>query len=232
MMAVIRVNKTRDYTIMSNTHFKEKGMSLKAKGLLSLMLSLPDDWEYSIRGLVSICKENETAIKNTLSELKEFGYLRVTKMMPNETSSGRIEYRYDVFETPQKVESLPKGKQGVENLPVENLPVENQGQLNTKEEKTKESITKNKKSNDRKSASGFQPPTVEEVRAYCIERRNSVDAEMFVDYYTANGWMVGKSKMKDWKAAIRTWERNRFNSKNNNVQNIAPDEPNILDAIM
>lgn len=87
--------------------------------------------------------------------------------------------------------------------------------------------------NYRGAASRFQPPTVEEVRAYCIERKNSVDANRFVDFYTANGWMVGKNKMKDWKAAVRTWERNSFsNSRNNNVQsNSVPDEPNILDAI-
>jgi len=59
----------------------------------------------------------------------------------------------------------------------------------------------------------FKPPTVEEVRAYCKERQNNVDPEKFVDYYTSNGWSVGKNKMKDWKAAVRTWEKN--NSKAN-----------------
>lgn len=54
----------------------------------------------------------------------------------------------------------------------------------------------------------FSPPAVEEVKEYCLERQNGIDAEHFVDYYTANGWQVGKSKMKDWKAAVRTWERN------------------------
>lgn len=53
----------------------------------------------------------------------------------------------------------------------------------------------------------FHPPTVEEVEAYCFERNNKVDAERFVDYYTANGWKVGKNPMKDWKAAVRNWER-------------------------
>ena len=53
----------------------------------------------------------------------------------------------------------------------------------------------------------FRPPTVEEVEAYCFERNNKVDAERFVDYYTANGWRVGKNPMKDWKAAVRNWER-------------------------
>ena len=71
-MSVIRVEKTKDYTVMSNYHLREKKMSLKAKGLLSLMLALPPNWDYSIRGLVSICKEKELAIKNTLDAQSVF----------------------------------------------------------------------------------------------------------------------------------------------------------------
>ena len=59
----------------------------------------------------------------------------------------------------------------------------------------------------KKAAPAFHPPTVEEVKAYCLERKNNVDAVRFVDYYTANGWKVGKNPMKDWRAAVRTWER-------------------------
>lgn len=83
-------------------YLKEKGMSLKAKGLLSLMLSLPDDWNYTIAGLVLICKENENAIKTALDELKEFGYLKILKHLPDETKSGRFEYKYIVSEIPNK----------------------------------------------------------------------------------------------------------------------------------
>lgn len=63
-------------------------------------------------------------------------------------------------------------------------------------------------------AKRFTPPTLEEVQAYCIERNNSVDAERFINYYTSNGWQVGKNKMKDWKAAVRTWERNGYSNNN------------------
>lgn len=63
----------------------------------------------------------------------------------------------------------------------------------------------------KEAASRFTPPTVAEVRAYCQERQNNVDAERFVDYYTSNGWKVGKNPMKDWKAAVRTWERHGWN---------------------
>ena len=149
-MAIMRVHKNKNFTVMSNYHLKEKEMSLKAKGLLSVMLSLPDNWDYSVAGLVAICKENETAINNTLKELEKFGYLKRVKKMPNETKSGYIEYEYNVYEKPienQGVENQGIENQGVENLGVDNLGVdnqgvENQGQLNTKIPSTKKENTK------------------------------------------------------------------------------------------
>jgi len=65
----------------------------------------------------------------------------------------------------------------------------------------------------KRKAKRFTPPTLEEVMAYCNERNNNIDPQHFIDYYTSNGWLVGKNKMKDWKAAVRTWERNGFSSK-------------------
>ena len=150
-MAVIRVNKTKDYTIISNNCFKNKEMSLKAKGLLSLMLSLPENWNYTVSGLVSICKESETSIKSALNELKKFGYLTITKKKPSETSSGRFEYEYDIYEKPQKQEGK---KQGVENQPLENLGVENHPLYkDTKELNTNISNTNNKKNKKKKDFS-------------------------------------------------------------------------------
>lgn len=148
-MSVIRVNKTKGYTVMSNEHLKDKRLSLKAKGLLSVMLSLPDTWDYSISGLVAICKESETAVKSTLNELKSCGYLVVTKKMPNETESGRIEYVYDIFEKAQAGKQEVE-KQGLENLGVENLGVENVRQLNTKESSTNKSNTYKSSTNKEK----------------------------------------------------------------------------------
>lgn len=142
-MAKFKVKKTKEYTIMSNYHLKEKEMSLKAKGLLSVMLSLPEDWDYSIAGLVSICKENESAIKGALSELKDFGYLEVVKLMPNESSNGRIDYIYNIYEKPKQEGK----KQEIENLPLEILEVENQGQLNTNNKYNNINIINTKKQN-------------------------------------------------------------------------------------
>ena len=129
---IFRVEKTKDYTVMSNYHLREKEMSLKAKGLLSWMLSNTDDWDYSIQGIVANCKENETAIESALNELKQFGYLTVTKLTPDKTESGRYEYIYNIHEYPiQGVE-----KQGVEILPLEIQGVENQVQRNTNKRNT------------------------------------------------------------------------------------------------
>ena len=138
-MATYRVHKTSNYTVMSNTHLQDKSLSLKGKGLLSVMLSLPDSWEYTIAGLVAISKENETAVKSTLDELKKCGYLIVTKLTPAQTESGRFEYLYDIYEQPQQKET--EEKQSAEKQGIESLVVENQGQLNTNPCTTKKSNT-------------------------------------------------------------------------------------------
>ena len=149
-MSTFRINKTKNFTVISNIHLKEKKMSLKAKGLLTLMLSLPEDWDYSIKGLISICVENRLAIRNALDELKEFGYLRIEKLYPD-SDRKKIEYEYNIYEVPISIEKRQKKQdsknQGVENQHLENEDVENQSvekqpQLKTNTLSTKELNTK------------------------------------------------------------------------------------------
>lgn len=137
-MSVIRVNKTKNYTVMSNYHLRDKGLSLKAIGLLSKILSLPDNWDYSISGLVAICKEQRSAVESALKELRENGYVTVDKLMPNQTESGRIEYVYNIYENPCQVRQ-GNGKQDIENLYLESQVVENNEQLNKDEQNKDES---------------------------------------------------------------------------------------------
>ena len=94
-MAKFTIEKNKNYTIMSNYHLQDKNLSYKAKGLLSFMLSLPEDWNYSINGLVAISKEGVKAIKNILQELQKYGYL-VIKKRQNEI--GQFEYDYLIYE--------------------------------------------------------------------------------------------------------------------------------------
>ena len=202
-MAIFRINKNKDYTTISNIHLKDKRISLKAKGLLSQMLSLPDDWNYSIKGLVAINKEEETSIKTTLKELQRFKYLIITKQLPNETSSGRIEYIYDIFEKPKQ----DSEKQEVENLGVEFLGVENQVQYNTNNKILNNKILNNKKEIYKEK---FKPPTLEEVEEYCKSRNNNINPQKFFDYYNVSNWKDKDGKqVKNWKQKVITWERGK-----------------------
>ena len=106
-MAVYRVQRTRDYTVMSNYHLKDKGLTLKSKGLLSMILSLPEEWNYTTRGLASICKEGVDAIGSALKELETAGYI-VRRQLRG--ANGRItDTEYIIYEQPQpkKLDMLP-----------------------------------------------------------------------------------------------------------------------------
>ena len=194
-MAVFRVNKTGDYTVISNTHFKEKNMSLKAKGLLSLMLSLPDNWDYSVNGLASLSKDGKDSVMNTLTELEQFGYLKRTK---NVDSYGRFAgYDYDIFEKPNTETPYP-GNPNTEKPNTENPP-----QLNTKPLTTNLSIPKQSNTKRR----NFVPPTLADIEDYCMERNNHVDPKKFYDYFSASGWIDGKGNpVRNWKQKVITWE--------------------------
>lgn len=99
-MAVYRVERTRDYTVMSNCHLKDTSLSLKAKGLLSMMLSLPNEWNYNTRGLAAICKEGVDAIGSAIRELEGRGYI-VRRQLRG--ADGRItDTEYTIYEQPQQ----------------------------------------------------------------------------------------------------------------------------------
>lgn len=114
-MAIFRVAKTRDYTVMSNYHLRDKNLTLKAKGLLSLILSLPEDWNYTTRGLAAICKEGVDSIGAALRELESAGYLTRHRLRDK---NGRIsDTEYVVYESPHKeteADSLDKVSQGTD----------------------------------------------------------------------------------------------------------------------
>lgn len=127
-MSVIRVNKTANYTVMSNRHFKEKGMSLKAKGLLSMMLSLPDTWDYSVSGLVKLSKDGKDSVMSALAELEKFGYLSRTRVINDKGQFAGIEY--NIFEEPQQ--EIPIAEKPISEKENAEKPIsENPSQLNT-----------------------------------------------------------------------------------------------------
>lgn len=209
-MSDYRRHKKDNYTCIDNQVFKDHSLSMKAKGLLAQIYSLPENWEYSVRGLSTLFSDGREAVNNALQELIDHGYIVRTQKT---NQFGKFDgYEYDIYETPQ---TKVAGNPFTENPLTEKPITENSTQLNTKESNTKELNTNGMDIYGKPKSSRFVPPSVEEVREYCEERNNLVDPEKFVDYYTARGWKIGKNAMKDWRAAVRTWERNNYSSNQN-----------------
>ena len=154
-MAVFRIEKTRDYTVMSNHHLRDKSLSLKAKGLLSLMLSLPEEWDYTTKGLARICKDGVDSICAGVRELEEHGYVIRQRVRNPNGQLGAIEYT--ILEQPRPPEpGKPERENPVLDNPEQASPVlgepeqENPAQLNTKEsskEKSKKDLSSTEGSN-------------------------------------------------------------------------------------
>ena len=147
-MAVFRIERTRDYTVMSNHHLRNEKLSLKAKGLLSMMLSLPDDWNYTTRGLAKICKEGVDAIGNALRELETAGYIVRHQLRDRQ---GRIsDTEYVIYEQPQpRQPGTPQPNMAVpdtaspdtENPYLDSPDTEKPAELNIEKSNTQKSIT-------------------------------------------------------------------------------------------
>ena len=160
-MAVFRIEKTRDYTVMSNHHLRNAGLSLKSKGLLSMMLSLPEDWNYTTRGLTKICKEGTDSIGSALKELEYAGYIVRDRLRD---SKGKIvDVEYVIYETPhppdtgQPCEGEPDTacpdteNPDMDNPDMDNPCLENRLQLNKEKRNPEEQNT------DSSSTEGSNP---------------------------------------------------------------------------
>lgn len=145
-MAVFRIEKTRNYTVMSNHHLRNAGLALKSKGLLSMMLSLPEDWNYTTRGLAKICKEGTDSIGSALKELERAGYIVRNRLRD---SKGKIvDVEYVIYETPhppdtdQLCEDEPDTAcPDTENPDMDNPCLENRPQLNKEKRNPEEQNT-------------------------------------------------------------------------------------------
>ena len=137
-MAVFRIERTRDYTVMSNHHLRNANLSLKAKGLLSMMLSLPEDWNYTTRGLAKICKEGVDAIGAALRELEAAGYIVRHKLRDRQ---GRIsDTEYVIYEQPQ-LRKPDTDSPDTENPDMDKPDTEKPAELNIEKSNTEKSIT-------------------------------------------------------------------------------------------
>lgn len=197
-MAVYRVERTRDYTVMSNHHLKDTALSLKAKGLLSMFLSFPDDWNYSTRGLAAICKEGVEAIGNTIKELEKAGYI-VRRQLRG--ANGRItDTEYIIYEQPQEPERTGPDMDRPDTTPpdtaspdtgnpdmvdpdaagpdMDGPDAENHAQLNINQSTTQKSNTQ--RSNTHSFPPSAPPAPVEGMKEI-FERRADIQAQIEYD---------------------------------------------------
>jgi hypothetical protein len=122
-MAVFRIDKTKDYTVMANFHLRDKSLSLKAKGLLSLMLSLPEDWDYTTKGLAYICKDGVDSICAAVKELENAGYVQRKR---NRNSQGRLtNVEYTILEKPISTPEVPQAAKRDKSPKRENPVLDN-----------------------------------------------------------------------------------------------------------
>lgn len=134
-MAVYRVAKTQNYSVISNYHLRDMNLSLKAKGLLSLMLSLPDGWDYTTKGLAKICKDGIDSIRTTVKELETYGYIQRKRIRNAKGQMTTTEYT--ILEQP--VLDSPRLENPILDKPRQEKPAqEKPTQLNTKESSTEE----------------------------------------------------------------------------------------------
>lgn len=164
-MSVFKIEKNKNYTIMSNYHLRDRNLTYKAKGLLSFMLSLPEDWDYSLNGLVAVSKESKDGIRSILKELQEHHYLEIKKVRGNK---GYFEYNYLIYEIPHFI-----NKENVKNNPDTENPyldvpdMEMPTQINTKKEIDK----------DDKSISSFFVPEEHNILTLELIDRGYIDEE-------------------------------------------------------
>ena len=215
--------KQGDFTQVYNEPFRDRNLSLKARGFIVTLLTLGPGWDFSVRGIQTILKENESAIRSVIKELIEAGYCHRYVIKDEKKRIVCWHYAFSEYrrEWPEEYDGpLPEKplmeKPLVEIPQLENPRVENRGQYNTERMQDGTDVKRNQSNN----VARFVKPSIEEVRNYCRERGNAIDPEAFIAYYESKGWKVGNTPMRDWKAAVITWERRRKENNNGNKSSI------------
>lgn len=199
MSTVIRVEKNRNYVVMNNEFLRNKEMSLKAKGLLALCLSLPETWDYSIKGLVAICKESITSVRSSLKELEELGYVSIVK---TKDDKGRFIYEYTIYETQNDipvVQSPDIQNPYVDNLNMEKADIENVPQLSIKEK-------------------SIEKENINELFIYIKEHAYAATWSLFQDYLEMRKEIGAPLTMRGLKMLLTRVEK--LSDNNINVQRL------------
>ena len=201
-----RSEHSENFTVLSNSLIRDSRLSDSALRLLVFMMSCSDDWSFSIKGLVKQLGWPERKVMRLVNELKKAGYIeQVTQFDEN----GK--FRPNSWHIYEDSHALRVSRNASTTQRVNDAKRDSRNASPTHDVKSVDIRNTNIERNTKVKEGGkrFAPPTVDEVALYCQERGNQVDPDAFVNFYTSKGWMVGKNKMKDWKAAVRTWEKDR-----------------------
>lgn len=173
-MAVFRVEKSRDFTVMSNHHLRNKELSLKAKGLLSLMLSLPEDWDYTTKGLSCICKDGVDSICGGIKELEESGYVTRRRIRNDKGQLTITEYT---------IREQPKRENPVLDNPVLDLPEQAEPELGKRAQLSKQESNTQEKNTHLSNTHSFFPswPPANERRTDIREMREDIREQIEYD---------------------------------------------------
>jgi predicted phage replisome organizer len=225
------LESTKDGYLYSNILLKLYLRSLKNDGKLVVNDRIP----YNVEMLASVTGHQIGTVKQALSIFKDLGLIDVLEngaiyMLDIQNFIGKGSSEADrKREYRQRIESDRTNVQTKVRQISEKSPPEIEIELE-KEIKIEKEIDTNANKSPTK-AKRFVKPTLSEIEQYCIERNNNINAAQFYDYYESNGWKVGKNSMKDWKAAVRTWERSEYrkpNSKKNSKQDALNDMRDLM----
>nr|DAM08630.1 MAG TPA: DnaD like replication protein [Caudoviricetes sp.] len=225
----------KDGYLYSNILLKLYLRSLKNDGKLVVNDRIP----YNTEMLASVTGHQVGTIKQALSMFKELGLIEVLEngaiyMLDiqnfigkgsTEADRQRLYDRRISEERKQKKITQSRNLEEIleKSTPEIELEIEKELELEIEKDSSAKSTTTKRKR--------FEKPTISDIEQYCIERNNNVNAEHFFDYYESNGWKVGKNSMKDWKAAVRTWERSEYR-KSNSKKNSKEDAINVVNNLM
>lgn len=225
----------KDGYLYSNILLKLYLRSLKNDGKLVVNERIP----YNSEMLASVTGHQVGTIKQALSMFKELGLIEVLENgaiymldIQNFIGKGSTEADrqrlYDRRISVERKQNKLTQSRNLEEICKKSTPeieIELEKDIEIEKEihsSAKSTTTKRKR---------FEKPTLSQITQYCLERNNNVNAEQFYDYYESNGWKVGKNSMKDWKAAVRTWEKNNYNRKPVN-KNSKEDAINVVKELM
>lgn len=234
---IYRAEHKTEYTVIDNGLIEDRRLSSDAFRLLVFMLARSDNFDFSVGGLAYLIGWPPRKVARLITELKRSGYI---EQIARTDEKGRfIPSEWVVREEPvtairenRRADKPHNGRTAQRTDRTADRPHCGRGVVLPNKDiyqikiNTKEGIKPNKE-----GAKIFKKPTVDEVAQYCQERKNSVNPQHFIDHYEANGWKVGKNPMKDWRAAVRTWERNDYDRPRAVTKPIEDDE-NVFDKII